>query len=157
MTIEYAIVPGTQEHVAQVAERMRQEDIDEVWAASHQTPFEGLARSVLVSRDTSAGLVNGRAVCMFGVASLMLLSDAGYPWLLGTTELPRHARKFLRESVGALAKMKRDYAVLSNFVDARNTLSIRWLRWLGFEIKEPIPFGPDRMLFHPFEMRRGNV
>jgi hypothetical protein len=37
-------------------------------------------------------------------------------------------------------------------VDARYTLSIRWLRWLGAVVGEPRPFGVAGLPFCPFEI-----
>jgi hypothetical protein len=48
--------------------------------------------------------------------------------------------------------MLADYPVLRNYVDQRNTVSIRWLRWLGFRMGEPAVMGAARVPFVPFEM-----
>jgi hypothetical protein len=39
---------------------------------------------------------------------------------------------------------------IGNHVYAKNRMSIRWLKWLGFELGVAEPFGPSAALFHPF-------
>ena len=46
------------------------------------------------------------------------------------------------------------YAVLTNFVDARNEPAIKYLRWLGFRFGVATPWGSAGLPFHPFTMER---
>lgn len=147
---DYRIVPATPAHAAELAANMREADVAEVWAGWRHTPTEAINRSIAVSRDPLAGLADGRVVCIFGVASPIILSAVASPWLLGAKELPRHSRTFLRLNRLYTRHIRNEYAILENYVDARNALAIRWLRWLGFTIWEPQPFGPDQLPFHRF-------
>lgn len=149
----YEVAPATVEHARELAHNMREPDRAEVWAAGHLMPEQATVTSLAASRDAWAGLADGRVVCMFGVGAPMICSVTGVPWLLATAELERHARPFLRRNRKMLRKMMKDYGVLRNHVDARNEKAVRWLRWLGFKILPPEPFGVDRLPFHPFEMR----
>jgi len=45
------------------------------------------------------------------------------------------------------------FSLLYNYVDARNVKSIKWLRWLGFQLDEPAPYGVRGLPFHRFELR----
>src|SRR3990167_10508660 len=135
----YAVVPATLDHAAVLAVSMREADAQEAWAACRFRPLEALTISVLASRDPKAGVVDGRVACMFGVAIPSLLGMAR-PWLLGSNELPRHSRIFLRRSRAYVEGLKVEFPYMGNYVDARNTESIRWLRWLGFNIYRPAPF-----------------
>ena len=87
----------------------------------------------------------------------MICSTMGVPWLLATDELESCARPFLRRSRKAVKEMMNGYSVLRNYVDARNTVAIRWLGWIGFKILPAEPFGADGLPFHPFEMRAPDV
>lgn len=153
--MRYSMVPTTPEHVAYVAERMRQADVDEVRASANLGPLEALEVSVRVSDPALTGLLDGEPVCIFGVASRSLLSDAGVPWMLGTGGVERHAAGFLRRSRKVVAGWLDRFDTLENFVDSRNTKSIAWLRWLGFTIHPPQPHGPFKVPFHHFTMTRG--
>jgi hypothetical protein len=149
---KYSILPATRDHVLELSETIRSADRDELWALARRTPYEALSNTVMVSRDPMAGLVDGKVCVMWGVGLITLVSDSACPWLLATDDLPNHARPFLRASKKYVAEMKRDFKVLKNFVDARNTEAMRWLEWLEFDIKPAIKMGADMLPFHPFEM-----
>ena len=153
MISEYIIVPADHMYAKELAENMCQRDIDECWAASHSTPLEALARSLAATPDAKAGLYKGQVVCMYGVAEISILSNIGIPWLLGTDEIEAHSKYFLRQNRYYMKHVKKKYAFLFNFVDARNMVAIRWLKWLGFSVYGAKPFGPDDMPFHRFEMQ----
>ena len=152
MTSDYQIVPAKSWHSMCLAKDMCQRDIDECWAASHNTPLEALTQSLAASPDAKTGFYKGRVVCMYGVAEMSILSNVGIPWLLGTDEIEKHSKYFLRQNRHYMKEIKRKYSLLINFVDARNTVAIRWLKWLGFEVFDEQPFGPDDVPFRRFEM-----
>ena len=148
----YEVLPATIEHGRFIAEHMRAPDRAEVWATAHLTPAEGVAEALRTSRDTFVGVADGVPFTVFGVMPFSLLSDTGAPWLLGTDELPRHARAFLRANKAWVGAMLQKYRTLTNYADARNATAIRWLQWLGFTILPAIPFGLDGLPFHPFHL-----
>ena len=83
-----------------------------------------------------------------------ILSGKGSPWLLGTNEIGRYALTFLRANKKYVRRMLEFYPHLENYVDARNTTSIQWLKWLGFEFDLlPVPYGVWKMPFFRFEMK----
>ncbi len=141
------------EHIAPVAAGMRAADRDEAWAASLTIPDEALRRSLAVSRLAWAGLEDGRPFCLFGAAASPW-PRIGVPWLLGTDGVERNATAFLRRNRPLIARMLAEFEILRNAVDARNTVSIRWLIRLGFTLHPARPLGPLGLSFHPFEMRR---
>lgn len=150
---KYAIVPATQEHVTAMLPHVRTADRHEVMAAAGLPIEVILADSVARSDMAWAGLVDDRVACIFGVAGASIISETGYPWLLGTDLIEQHAKAFLRRNKAMVRVMLSRYPYLKNHVDVRNTTAIGWLRWLGFSILPAEPFGMYRMPFHPFEMR----
>jgi hypothetical protein len=147
-------VPATTRHIADLAPRVRASDCAEVWATGRHTPAEALQLSVDFSVASIAALADGVPFCIFGVAPRSPLSETGIPWLLGSDDLVTYRRPFLRQGrmyVGAMLSL---FPHLENYVDARNTTSIEWLKWLGFDIMPEEPFGIYRLPFHRFEMRR---
>lgn len=151
---DVTIRPATLEDAADLAPRLRAADRAEVWASHRATPIQALETSVRLScSDAWAGLADGALVCLWGVVPLSLVSRIGSPWLLASDDLERHQVAFLRRCRGMVDQMQAPYRLLTNHVDARNRLSIRWLRWMGFEIAPVAPWGPDGLPFHRFERR----
>lgn len=147
------VVPAEEAHVDAMLGRIRQADIDELWASNRVTPEEALRAGLRLSTSVWTGMVDGRPICMFGVVPASLLGGVGVPWMIGTTDIERHQHAFLRRCRPHVAHMRRLYTHLANMVDARNRVAMRWLRWLGFRLGEPVPHGPDGLPFRPFEMR----
>lgn len=145
-------VRATPALIARVVEVARPEDVDELFAASLMTPAQ-VAELGRERGEAWVGVVEGEPVCVFGVVRPSLLSTDGWPWMVGTDRLPFRGRAFLEGSREVVAEMRCRFPVLRNFVDARNSRAIRWLKWLGFTIMEAEPHGPLGLPFHPFEMR----
>ncbi len=138
--------------VAVLVRNMREHDIQEVNAATHMGLRNAVQTSVIMSTYSKTGLVNDELVCMWGVCPISLLSGSGSPWMLGTDLITEKQRIFLRRSKPWLDDIRKDYRYLENFVDARNTMSIKWLKWLGFEMDEAEPYGIHGEPFHKFTM-----
>lgn len=148
------IVPALPEHVATIADRMRPADVAEVAAASGRTPHDALLLSLKRSTVCWTALLDGQPELMFGVGDLNILTRTGSPWLLGTDAVEREYRQFLRQSRNWPEQLLQRYDLLRNFVDDRNTVSKRWLEWLGFTLLDPMPIGVNGEMFRLFEMRR---
>lgn len=148
----YDIVTASPADLDFIAANMSQADADEVWATAGVLPWEALEASARVSRDTFVGRANGAPVCAFGVGQRTLLDDVGVPWLLGTPEIRKHARAFLTLSKEWVTREAERYSRLENWVDARHTRAVKWLKWLGFTLEPAVPYGPYKMPFHRFHM-----
>jgi hypothetical protein len=157
LVAEYHVRPATDADAVVMAPRLRPDDVAEIYAASGRVPEVSLVDGINRSTEAWTGLVDDDVACMWGVGPLNLLAGRGCPWLLGTHLVEAHAGAFLRCSRLCLRQMFTTYESLENFVDARNRLSIRWLRWLGFTIAPAQPHGFLRLPFHHFSMRRPDV
>lgn len=149
------IVKADIPHACALLTRVRLADREEFAAFSGHTPAKVLEMGLRASSPAYAGLINGRVMTLFGVAPRSLLTGSGVPWLVGAQELERHQVVFLRRCRPILAQFLNLYPHLENYVDARNTVAIRWLRWLGFTLHEARPVGLAGLPFHRFEIRRG--
>ena len=138
--------------IAVLVRNMREHDKMEVNAATHMGIRNAVQTSVIMSTYSKTGLVNDELVCMWGVCPISLLSGSGSPWMLGTDLITEKQRIFLRRSKPWLDDIRKDYRYLENFVDARNVMSIKWLKWLGFEMDEAEPYGIHGEPFHKFTM-----
>lgn len=151
------VVEAMPEHVPLITADVRQADIDELYAASEITPELAMWKGLAVSTHAWVGFIDHEPVCMFGVVPRSVLSGRGIPWMIGTNALDRHAAEFLKGCRPQVAEMRSVYNLLENYVDARNTKAIRWLRWLGFEIGPAQPHGPHAAPFHYFKLETNDV
>lgn len=145
---DFIVTEATALHAADLAPRMREADTMEVWATWHATPASALETSLSLSSHAWAGLVNGSVVCMWGVAPTSLMAGEGVAWLLGSDLIDQYRRAFVKAHARSLPAVLECYSHVFNHVDARYTKSVEWLRWLGFEIQPPQPFGFQGLPFH---------
>lgn len=148
----YGIHIATPEDLEAVAREMDPADSAEVWAMGRVTPIEALKMSARVSRETFVGTLDGRPVCAFGVGQRTLMDNVGIPWLLGTPAMRARPRVFLEASKRHFGELVQGYERLENWVDARHTRAVKWLKWLGFTVDAAAPFGSGRVPFHRFHM-----
>ena len=155
MASNLEVVPARAAHIRTIARRMRKADRDEIAAASGRSPGEALAFSLRKSTIARTVLIDGQAEMMFGVGDVNVLAGVGAPWLLGTDAVETHYVAFLRGSMGWRDQLLQRYPVMRNFVDDRNVVSKRWLKWLGFRFGDPVGFRGHT--FRLFELRSGDV
>jgi hypothetical protein len=135
-----------------IADNMRHADVVEVMASNGFTPFQAVHESTKMSKFTSAVYINGEPTAILGLNVVSALSGIGVPWLLGTDNVVKYRKQFLKNSRAVLDDMKYHCPRLVNNVHVDNTVSIQWLKWLGFEFDEPQPIGINGELFHRFHM-----
>lgn len=146
------VIPAQPGHVMDFAPTVRDADRQEIEVAAGISPEQALRLSLLRSTEAWSGTVDGQVACMFGVGPISLLGGIGCPWLIAGELVQRHAVAFLRRNKAMVAGWSQMFPELRNAVDVRNTVAIRWLRWLGFTILPPAPYGVKRLPFHPFEL-----
>lgn len=113
----------------------------------------GIASSVNRSLLCWTGLIDGELAAILGCAPIDMLGGIGSPWMLGTPVLDAHQRVLVRRTPEYIGEMLKAFPHLVNFVHAKNTTSVRWLRRLGFTLHPPVAYGLLAEPFHPFEMR----
>lgn len=64
---------------------------------------------------------------------------------------------FAKHSRAYVEEMNRAYNYLENYVDVRNIVSIRWLKWCGFQMEEPEIHGVAQIPFIRFHRGERNV
>ena len=134
-----------------LAPRLREADRRECLAHTGIVPEFILPHSVASPGLTWAFEHEGECIGLFGLDVVDRHPDFGIVWMMTSDEVFKHKRQLLRESPVWLDKLHRIYPLLGNHVDARNTVHIRWLKWLGFSMLRVIPeFGPERRPFIEF-------
>ena len=129
-----------------LAPKLRKEDKLELLAVSGNTPYQSLLNGYLTS-DKCFTITDhdNWPVGMFGV------SQEGAIWLLATPEIKRIRFSFLRESRKVVNFLNNQYPKLWNFVDCRNELHLRWLKWCGFKFITKTNYGVLNKPFYYFE------
>ena len=150
--------PPRVEDVYALAADLRVEDVYELQASSRLTILQQIEHAVAVSMHPGAAFgPDGELLCLFGAAPIGLMDDIAAPWCLGTDHLFRFPQALAKGAQRFFLQIGQQYPRLMNYVDARNTTSIAWLRRMGFEIDEPEPFGHLKMPFHRFHKDMRNV
>jgi hypothetical protein len=116
-------------------EDLREEDMLEILGLMHH-PRD----AVYMSYHTSSKCYSvkdewNNLYCSFGVSPIKG-SNIGSAWLLGTRRLPQIKKFFLKHSKERMLGLMDGFDYLTNFVMRSNTLSMRWLEWLGAEFND---------------------
>lgn len=148
------VLPIEPEDIAGILRDVRQADIDEIVEGLGVSLESELVDGIAGSLNARKIVVDGQIVAVFGDAVHSLLGSVGVPWLISTVHVEQHARAFLKVCRPEVQGMLTRHRHLFNYVDARNTAAIRWLKWLGFDFGEAVPYGPKRLPFYPFTLNR---
>lgn len=135
------IVDYKPEHGAYVAAHMRHMDRKEIYYMSALDPASAVKVTTAHAVAAWTALVDGVPACIFGITRATRLSDIGVPWLMGTDVLDDHAMALAFRSRPYIERFKRAFPKMENHVLAENARVVRWLRWLGFDMQEPAPYG----------------
>ncbi len=130
---------------------LRKEDIEEIKAYANIKPKEALILGVQQSKIPLA-IFNqkGQIVSMLGVRNIN--NHLGQVWLLASPKIEENfSITFLRHCKSVADVLVKDHKVLFNYVDVRNELHIKWLKWLNFTfINRHEEFGFEKRPFYEF-------
>ncbi|HBV12939.1 MAG TPA: hypothetical protein DEB60_07420 [Brevundimonas sp.] len=145
-----------------IAADLRPGDRDEMRATSplltigDPDPVLVLMVSIMQSEDAWIITDDGQPFCVFGAAPDC--SGDGIVWMMGTTHMDDPRAKL------AVGKATRPVVNLWltiwprvwNHIDARNTQSLQWLLWAGFEIEDvDLTHGREHRPFYLFSKTEG--
>jgi ribosomal protein S18 acetylase RimI-like enzyme len=157
VTVRLEVREPTPADCAELLANLRPADRDELEATIGEDTDKLAALEYCVARSSHAWVltIDGRVGMLSGLVpvSTLLGGDEAQPWMMGTTLMAQRPGVLTRISARYLRVMKGCYPRLANYVDARNTTSIAWLRRLGFTVHaDTVPIGPRGLPFHLFEM-----
>jgi len=139
--------------VPPIAAAMRVRDVEEVKAAGGHSPLVALHLSLQSATYAWTAVDQDGPFAMFGVSPLV--SSVGSPWMLGTDRIGLYTKQLLRITAHYVSAMNDRYPVLLNYVDARHTDSLRWLKWSGFQFTGvDLHYGVERRPFIRFSKVR---
>ena len=143
------IRPAVEDDAFYLAERLRQADLDELKASSNHSPLEALLTGFHSSTRCFSGVHNKVPFIIFGACPVV--EDVGCVWGLGSDDIHKARMGFLRLSNEGVEELQKDFPLLFNYVDKRNELHIRWLKWMKFKfINLHQDFGVGRLPFYEF-------
>ena len=140
-----------------LSKNLRNDDLMELKAGGRD-PLRCLIECYETSDRPFTGIWDGIPCTMFGMVRIkqrfivqdrLFSKGIGAPWLLGTEAITDARWQFVRESKKWLSVIESDYDFLWNHVHSKNTVHIRWLKWLGFKLGEDIVY-PSGETFHEF-------
>ena len=134
--------------VKYIASRLRKADLIELKANSPSSPDVALMHSVWLSNPCYTICLYGEPIALFGLCPQ---KEVGVIWMMGTDKVLHIKQTFLRASKEWLNYFLELKPVLFNFIHEKNTLHIKWLRWLGFSIINKLEnFGINGETFYEF-------
>ena len=148
LTKRYSIIPD----IPKLASSLRAQDLEEIRKLG-SCPRAALTQGYLQG-PCYTGLFNKEIICMYGVVPHQ---DAARIWMLSSNKLYDHLVGVNRITRTELNRFKSMYSCLYNIVDADNSVTIRWLEWMGFTVGKSINYGPEGHLFKEFCLWRGNL
>ncbi len=132
------VVKAKLQHVVDMKDRMRIEDQKEMYNFWGMTPEQGLGISFLTSQLVWTAFYKNRPCAMFGVGKDMKIANGGTPWLLATDEFKYITKGFLKDTEYYMGQCYNLYPHLENIVDPTNVKAIRWIKFAGFTLSNPL-------------------
>lgn len=121
-----------------IAERMRNTDKKELELLGLPDPLKALLDGVKHSTECYTAFApneHRNPIAMFGLQLSPEEEAFNIVWLLGTDDVEKHSKKFLRYSRPWTQYFLEAYKKpIGNVVSKENTLHQRWLEWCGFKI-----------------------
>ena len=145
----------TLEDIKYLAPRLRRTDKEEILAGIGATPYHALligyfecviVFTIVNPKNEPVGIF-GVTDCGDGTATI---------WLLATDGLAKIQIAFLKECRKVVNVLNKKYKILWNFVDCRNQLHIKWLKWCGFKFLRKTNYGVLQKPFYEI-IRINNV
>jgi hypothetical protein len=148
--MSFEFVQANDTHALMLLQDLRDADKKEV-EASHGMSAQQACLAAARTPEAKAIFLNGEFCGLFGI--LDVGDGVGSPWFLGTNAVLRNRKEFLKASRPIFELLSAPFSYLTNYVHVENKQSQRWIKFLGFTLYEPEPFGASGELFRPFDMR----
>lgn len=121
-------------------------------ASNGFSSFEGLNRSLQVSEKAWVGFNGHTPFGFWGVAKIE--DRIGSPWFLGTDTMMESSKTVAHRTRFYVNEFFENYDFLYNYVHEENVVSMRWLKWIGFVLEEPKPYGIKGDMFRRFMLSK---
>jgi len=124
-----SIVRATLDHIRKLKDNLRPHDRLECELLG-SSPEDAMKLALTIDLATYTALDSqSRPFAMFG--SGIKHEGGGYIWMLGTPDVMKHKRAFIRASREWVKYLTKPFGVTSNVVLKDNRQSVRWLKFCG--------------------------
>ena len=141
------------EDIEFLAPRLLDADVREIEDVSGNTPLASLTIGFNTSRPcfTLIHPKTGEPFAMLGVVAEEDMKYTGLIWMHCTNDLtPFSFLKYARAVLYDIIGKQYGYRIVCNYVDARNRMHVKWLKWMGATIHLWTPIGEKNIPAHPF-------
>ena len=146
-----AVLPSVHEDCRYLAPRLRKADLREIRAVRDVDPLVALTEAMENSEACYTAYFGDAPMAIFGVVPIEIEPKIGLVWMMGTSDIERVKVSFLRKCRAWRDVLCQGYHMVGNFVDARNLVHIRWLKWLGFTfVGRHEEYGIEKLPFYEF-------
>lgn len=156
--MNYIIRAAHIDDAASIAPLLREADKREIAASTGVDPLSALQSSFCISTEVYlACRPDDTPLAIFGIGPNSSDAGVGIPWMVGTEEMIHYAIPLVRDARRWVDHQLTTYLYLTNYVDSRNSVHLKWLRHIGFYIDEtPQYIGVDTSV--PFyQFHRSNL
>lgn len=136
----------TFEHIRSISCRLRDEEIQEVIKMGHQ-PLGALRGSFINSKRCYTWLRYGKPLLVVGISQYSMF-DSPTLWLASSKDADKYRVTLIRNSILMLKLLSDGEKYLSAHIDATLKSTLKWIRKMGFTIKDAEPIEPFGYLFH---------
>ena len=145
---------ATADDAHDLAPRLRQVDLAELMRDEDSDPLKVLLFAVEQTECWAFAEPSGLVYSLGGVRAME--DGGGLVWQLGSDEMSRNRKDFLRITKEVTGGYKTRFELLHNYVGAANIEAKRHLRYLGFRVEPDIVLAGTRQVpFQYFWWKRG--
>jgi len=140
--------PGDVQRVLEDAETFDPKHLQEC-----RSPEATLDEAVAKSERTWAVVSDEDVVALVGVYPR---EDGGaFFWLMRNKRLQQHPYSFTKQTRAFFTDLLKGYSYITAVVDIHHAKSIRWLKWLGFEFTEAVPYDSGESYYYNVWIKGG--
>lgn len=147
---------ATYKDILAIGPCLREADRSEFQAASGKSPEVALKEAYrFTSGVVFTILKDTTPVGILGIGDY-LQEPVGFvrvPWMCGTDLLASSGLEFLRAFKECYQQVFNPDIPLSNWIDSRNTLHLKWIEWMGFIVHRDLGREIRGVTFYPFEYK----
>lgn len=121
---------------------IRKEELDEAYALGEDP--EACLINAIYSGETITLELNNEVA---GLAGVVKCGEYWSPWSVFTSAVDSNPIQFLRDCKRWISQYD---LPMVNVIDERNKVAQKWLKWMGFSMGEPFPFGVNGEPFRTY-------